>query len=444
MDFEDLRHFFTNEKNKRVVRVEENYVSYIKRVTPSIKANLVEKIKKYFKDVRTVKMDEIFDNEISFSLMNSSMRCVSELETILNGLISSTTRELEDESEESKINANIDQTVSVINKTTSFRWISEYINNYLSKLQSYFYYTYQSPLVSMSQVETLFTDLKGELNSYLIQEANKIDSTMKSTIETEINSLSSEYKNQIHEFRSKANKVDNNYRSKYQGIVELAGLRIVNQGDQDYLVEPTTNEFHELNENGRTTDNRYAILSNKIGEYTIGDMEQNITIISDNLTTRIINKNTNDRIKIESGFDGYEFTINDKKITTPEEKQEFVVMLSNDYPGVYNFICSEPFWGKEYSQMVEEYKNKIHSKNAEAFIDGPNETTQSLLAELDEQEAISNNAAAFKTDDNEPEELNIDDEIFELEQNPIVQRYLELKKLKEQSNNDNNTLYPIL
>lgn len=442
MDLEDLHYFFKSEKNKRVTRIEENYVSYLKRVTPNIKANLNEKIKNYFRDVRTVQMDELFDNEMSFPLMNSSMRSVNELETILNDLVSSTTRKLEEEAEESNINANIDQTISVINKTTSFRWISGYISNYLLKLQSYFYYRYQSSLVSLNQVERLFTDLKGELNSYLINEANKIEETMKAKINEELDSLSSLYKDKIHEYRRQSNSVNSNYQSQYQDIVSLAGLKIISQGGQEYLVD-SSNEYHELKENGRTADNRYAILSNRIGEYTIGDMQQNMTIISDNLTTRIINKNTNDRIKIEYGFDGYEFTINDKKIETSEEKQEFVVMLSKQYPGVYNFICRETFYGKEYIQMVEQYKENIHSKNAQAFIDEKTTAPESLLEELDEETKTRENEESLVSD-LESDELSIDDEIFKLEQDPNVQRYLELMRLKEQQEENSNALEAIL
>lgn len=420
MNMEELNYYLNSERNKAIAKIEENYSEIIKKSTSRFNQNLLPIIQKYFKDVRVSKMEEFCENELVYQITNQS-KSMNELETLLNDLVTSTSREVENGSEESKINANIDHIISVINKTTSFTWINEYINDYLRKLRSFFFFSYESPLVSTSQVEKLYNDLQEELRKHLINEANKIDSSMKETIKNELNSLSSNYKNQIHEFRNQANTDKNVNMKEFQTIIAMAGLSLVNQGHQDYIVDPTTNNLHELDENGRTKDNRFTILSNKIGEYSIGDSEKNISIISDSLTTRIINKETNERIKIEYGFDGYEFTINERKIEDQDMREEFIIMLYEKYPGVYKHLCEDPFLGEECISVIS--KNNESKTNITA-------SAESLLNELDREETVNTNTQAFISDTDK----SIDDEIFELEQNPIVQRYLELKKQQEEKN----------
>ncbi len=427
MDMEELNYYFKSEKNRAMAQIEESYNEIIKKSTSKFNQGLISKILQYFKDIRVNKIQDLCENELVNPILNNEQKWMNGIDTHLNDLVYSTARDIEASAEESKLSANIDRTISVINATTSFTWINEYINDYLSKLRSFFFFSYESPLFSTSQVEKNYMDLQEELKRYLINEVNKVDSSMKETIKKELDSLRSNYKNQIHEFRNQVNINKNTNMKEFQTIIAMAGLSLINQGHQDYIVDPTTNNLHELDENGRTKDKRFTVLSNKIGEYSIGDSEKNISIISDSLTTRIIDKETNERIKIEYGFDGYEFTINDRKIEDSEMRKEFIIMLFEKYPGVYKHLCDDPFLGEECISVIS--KNN-ESKNTDMSLNNVNASPESLLDELDNEEPVNTNEQAFIGDT----EKSIDDEIFELEQNPIVQRYLELKKQQEEHN----------
>lgn len=423
MDIEELNYYFKSEKNKTIVKIEENHNGYVKTATSKFNQNLLSIIQQYFKDVRNSKIQQLCEDELINPVIKSHQSFIKDIDSVLSSLIHSATINIEEGQEENKINAGIDQTISDINKKSSSISINGYINDYLSKLRSFFYYSYESPFVSRSQVERIYTDLQAELAKYLTNETNKIEDNLKETIKKELSSLSSKYKNQIHEFRNQTKS--NSNMSEYQSIIEMAGLYLVTRGNQNYIVEPSTNEYHELETNGQTTDNRFAILSNQIGEYSIEDSTKNISIISDSLITRITNNETNERIKIEYGFDGYEFSLNERKIEDPEKRKEFIIMIHERFPGVYKHLCADPFLGQECANVIAEKEQT--SKNAAMFIDEVQENTANLLNELDEEEKADNNEQAFISDP----EKSIDEELFELEQNPAVKRYIELKNQQE-------------
>lgn len=430
MDIEELRHLFLSEKKRIVINIEKEYLGYIKKLDLHLRDNLRNKIIDYFQDAEVSKLDKFYDNEFSFLLFNNENKSIKDLSDILDDLIYSTIRELDNSSEESKINSDIDYKLEVINRTVSFKWINEYINGYLAKIKSYFYYQYKSSLLSERQIEDGFTDLKEELRKYLIDEINKVDSAMKKSIKDELSSLSIIYKTKIHEFLTQSNKVSFNV-SAFQSIIEMAGLKLVSEGIYNYIVNPTTNEKHMLEENGHTVDEKYIVLANGIGEFSIGDNIKNVNIISDNLTTKIIKKDTNDRIKIEYSFSGYEFTVNDRLLEDPEDRKNFLIMLYHEFPSICQHICSEPFFGPECKKIIDDFIEGKTSNNEKTSID---ENTQSLLNEL-EQGQESFDQVLYPVIDQEESiitdsDISLDDEIFKLEQDPIVQKYIELKKLQ--------------
>lgn len=419
MDIEDLIYYLKSEKNKSVARIEEKYKNYTSTNCKRIKLAISDKIKGYFHDINFSKVEKYLDDNFFTPIMSHQKNYVGEIDSLIHTMVSSISRDLEESREESRINNTIDETIIEINRTNLFKHFNEYMNECISCLGSYILYSYQSPLYSRSQIENLYYTLEDDLRKYMTSEINKLTNSMNTETEKELYSLSSNYKNQIHEFRNQ-NK-SNALESEYKTVIEMAGLSLVKENDKMYIVDQNNN-YHELEENRRTTDNQYNILSNNIGEYSIADFSRNISIISDSLTTRIINKETNERIKIEYGFDGYEFMINEKKIEDKQGRKDFINMLYQNYPGVYRHLCSDPFLGKECIDTIAEINKPNVSANAAMFISDFKKNTESMLNELDQNEQ------AFITE----EEKSLDDEIFELEQNPLVQRYLELKRIQEE------------
>ncbi len=427
MNLEDVKYYFQTEKDKRVSKIEENYKNYTSSICNKIKMTVYDKIKDYFRDIDLKRIESYLDDNFINPIMNNSQKYIGEIDGALYNLIYSISRDLEESIEESRINASIDQSVSEITMANSLNNLNTNISECLASLRSYVCYSYQTPFFSHSQIENLYFDLEHDLRNYLTSEVNKLAEFMNTETKKELNSLSTNYKNQIHEFRSQ--EKNSSLESEYAPIIEMAGLRVVKENDTMYIVDQDNN-YHEFDGDRRTIDNQFTMLSNNIGEYSIADFTRNISIISDNLTTRIINKETNERIKIEYGFDGYEFTINEKKIEDKQGRKDFINMLYQNYPGVYNHLCEDPFLGKECRDAINEI-NEIVSANAAMFIDDFKKDTESMLNELDQVEQSQNEQAFFSD-----EEKSLDDQIFELEQNPIVQRYLELKKLQEEKNND--------
>ncbi len=376
-------------------------------------------------------IENIIDNSLMPYLKNASKQIANKNSQKLDSITSSVSR-MSATKKGSSLESSFTMLINEFKRNQEFRILEKVVVEFADYVAKTIY-SLDYPGVSHQNLDSIIHDISQSLKRYLMKTIVKVQDLYSESLASILKTYREQVLESINNYQQQLNSVTLEELEQYKDAISLTGKDIEEIDGILYFVDKNTRVKNQIVKSAtgdiRTPNNDLLISVDRAKTLIIDN--ENTIIMS---TAGIALGTPTDLYAMEIRFNSgsYEFYANSNIQTDSYKISKILTALGQNFPIINSKLMKDP----NFRQICENVQKQVN-QNA-IFIDTPKqENTVGVRTEA------PNNAAAFKTDsystqNGEPQQqeeqhtdISLDDRIFALEQNPIVQEYLALVEQRQ-------------